>query len=138
MPGLKPRYRPQFMVNQIEEAKRISNKHCALHNMVQRAKLVLLLHQLPDMNNPQATHLLGRHENWVCYWRKHWTTEEFSLRDKPRSGRKPSSLSSNDHALIEAIACEFPMQRDQPLSRYSTMDIVRVVKADLLNDQSNQ
>jgi hypothetical protein len=32
--------------------------------------------------------------------------------------------------MIKAIACEFPRQRQQPLSRYSTMDIVRVVKED--------
>jgi transposase len=129
MPGLKPRYRPQFTVNQIEEAKRISNKHSAPHNIMQRAKLVLLLHQQPDMDNPQAARLLGRHENWVRYWRKRWATEGFSLSDKPRSGRKPT-LSADDHALIKAIACEFPRQRRQPLSRYSTMDIVRVVKAE--------
>jgi hypothetical protein len=63
MPGLKPRYRPSFSVNQIEEAERISNKHTAPHNKVQRAKLVLLLHQQPDMDNPQAARFLGRHEN---------------------------------------------------------------------------
>jgi hypothetical protein len=63
MPGLKPRYRPSFTVNQIEEAERISNKHTAPHNKVQRTKLVLLLHQQPDMDNPQAARLLGRHEN---------------------------------------------------------------------------
>jgi hypothetical protein len=64
----------------------------------------------------------------VRYWRKSWATEEFSLSDKPRSGRKPS-LSAEDHALIKAIAFEYPIQRSQPFSRYSTMDIVRVVKA---------
>ncbi len=32
--------------------------------------------------------------------------------------------------MIKAIACEFPHQRQHPLSRYSIMDIVRVVKAD--------
>ena len=129
MPGLKSIYRPKFTINQIEEAERISQKHTAPHNKVQRAKLVLLLHQHPDMDNPPAARLLGRHENWVRYWRKRWATEGFSLSDKPRSGRKPT-LSANDHALIKAIACEFPVQRSQPLSRYSTMDIVRIVKAE--------
>ena len=129
MPGLKPIYRPKFTINQIEEAQRICNKHSAPHHMVQRAKLVLLLHQHPDIDNPRAARLVGRHENWVRYWRKRWAIEGFSLRDKPRSGRTPT-LSANDHALIKAIACEFPMQRHQPLSRYSTMDIVRVVKAE--------
>ena len=129
MPGLKPKFRPQFTVNQIKEAQRISQKHTAPHNMVQRAKLALVLQQQPDIENPQAARQLGRHENWVRYWRKRWASEEFSLSDKPRSGRKPI-LSANDHALIKAIACEFPLQRSQPLSRYSTMDIVRVVQAE--------
>ena len=35
-----------------------------------------------------------------------------------------------DHALVKAIACEFPSERQKPLSRYSTMDIVRVIKED--------
>ena len=83
----------------------------------------------PDMDNPPAVRLLGPHENWVCYWRKRWVSEEFPLSDKPRS-RQKSSLSADDHVLIKAIACEFPMQRRQPLSRYSTMDIVRVIKTD--------
>lgn len=32
--------------------------------------------------------------------------------------------------MIKAIACEFPAVHDQPLSRFSTMDIVRVIEAD--------
>ena len=77
MPGLKPLYRPQFTVDQIEEAQRICNKHSAPHNMVQRAKLVLLLHQHPDIDNPRAARLVGRHENWVRYWRKRWPSRDF-------------------------------------------------------------
>lgn len=90
MPGLKPIYCPVFTEDQIKEAERISTKHSAPYNQVQRAKLALLLHERPDIENPVAGHLLGRHENWVRYWRKRWCHEGFSLTDKHRSGRKPA------------------------------------------------
>jgi len=90
MPGLKPIYRPSFAEDQIKEAERITRKHTASYNQVQRAKLVLLLHKQPDIENPIAARLLGRHENWVRYWRKRWCHDGFSLKDKHRSGRKPA------------------------------------------------
>lgn len=34
-----------------------------------------------------------------------------------------------DVALVEALACERPTQREQPLSRYSTADLVRYIEA---------
>ncbi len=90
MPGPKPYYRPTFTSEEIEQAKRIANKHTASYNQVQRAKLALLLHEKPDLQNPVAARILGRHEHWVRYWRKRWHDEGFSLTDKPRSGRKPA------------------------------------------------
>ena len=90
MPGLKPIYRPRFTDDQINEAKKIAKKHTASHNQVVRAQLVLLLHEQPDLENPVAARRLGRHENWVRYWRKRWCDEGFSLMDKHRSGRKPA------------------------------------------------
>lgn len=88
MPGLKPIYCPVFTEDQIKAAERISTKHSAPFNQVQRAKLALLLHDRPDIENPVAGQILGRHENWVRYWRKRWCNEGFSLTDKHRSGRK--------------------------------------------------
>ena len=90
MPGMKPIYPPLFTDEQIKEAARISKKHTAPHNLVQRAKLVLLLHEQPDIENPMAGRLLGRHENWVRNWRKRWCKQGFTLTDKHRSGRKPA------------------------------------------------
>jgi len=90
MPGLKPIYCPVFTEEQIKAAERISTKHSAPFNQVQRAKLALLLHDRPDIENPVAGQILGRHENWVRYWRKRWCNEGFSLTDKHRSGRKPA------------------------------------------------
>lgn len=90
MPGLKPIYRPTFSEAEIEECNRIIRQYTAPLHLVQRAKLALLLHEHSDIENPVAARQLGRHENWVRYWRKRWVEEGFSLEDKQRSGRKPS------------------------------------------------
>src|SRR5258708_5304302 len=44
------------------------------------------------------------------------------LRDRPRCGR-PSVLPPTTHALVIALACERPAERDVPLSRYSLSEI---------------
>src|SRR5207253_11129738 len=44
------------------------------------------------------------------------------LQDRPRRGR-PSSLRPTTHALVVALACEPPEDRDVPLSRYSLSDL---------------
>jgi len=92
MPGMKPQYCPRFTGEEINEALRITKKHTASHNQVQRAQLVLLLHEQPDIENPVAARRFGRHENWVryCPAKAGWCTEGFSLTDKHRSGRKPA------------------------------------------------
>jgi hypothetical protein len=90
MPGLKPIYRPSFSDSEIAECERITRQYTAPLHLVQRAKLALLLHEHPDIENPVAARMLDRHENWARYWRKRWVEEGFSLEDKPRSGRKPS------------------------------------------------
>lgn len=127
MPGLKPIYRPTFTPDQIVAAKRLSKKQAAPFAVVQRAKLILLLAQQPDIENPVAARRLGRHENWVRVWRKRWVVSGFSLEDQPRTGR-PRIYTIQDHTQIKALACEFPAQREQPLSRYSTSDLVRLIQ----------
>ena len=98
MPGPKPIYCPTFTKEDVKQAERISKKHTACYNQVQRAKLVLLLNEKPDLENPVAARILGRHENWVRYWRKRWHKEGFSLTDKPRSGCKPAFSPSRPRA----------------------------------------
>lgn len=67
MPGMKPQYCPRFTNEQINKALTITEKHTASHNQVQRAQLVPLLHEQPDLENPVAAPRFGRHENWVRY-----------------------------------------------------------------------
>lgn len=44
------------------------------------------------------------------------------LNDRPRSGR-PLAIKSTTHALVVALACERPADRDVPLSRYSLSEL---------------
>jgi hypothetical protein len=89
MPGPLPYYQPTFTSEQVAACARVVRRHTAPQAQVYRAKLALLLHTQPTLDNPTAGHRLGKHENWVRYWRRTWATEGFRLADKPGRGRKP-------------------------------------------------
>lgn len=92
MPGPTPQYQPSIPQELTAPLEQITRKTTAPHQLVQRAKLALLLQAQPDVDNPALARQLGQHFNWVRYWRKRWATEGFSveaLRDKPGRGRKP-------------------------------------------------
>ncbi|GAC1485198.1 MAG: hypothetical protein PVSMB9_11090 [Candidatus Dormibacteria bacterium] len=44
------------------------------------------------------------------------------LRDRPRSGR-PTVITPTTRALVVALACELPAERNVPLSRYSLSEL---------------
>jgi hypothetical protein len=90
MPGPLPLYQPTFTVEQIAACERVVRQHTAPQARVYRAKLALLLQSQPMLDNPTAARQLGKHENWVRYWRRIWTKEGFRLADKPGRGRKPA------------------------------------------------
>jgi transposase len=52
------------------------------------------------------------------------------LQDRPRRGR-PSSLRATTHALVVALACEPPEDRDVPLSRYSLSELTAQMAVEL-------
>jgi hypothetical protein len=90
LPGPLPLYQPTFTSEQIAACERVVRQHTAPQAQVYRAKLALLLHGQPTLDNPTAARQLGKHENWVRYWRRLWSTEGFRLQDKPGRGRKPA------------------------------------------------
>ena len=98
MPGPAPAYQPPFTDDEIAQCQRLVRQHTAPQAQVYRAKLALLLHEQPALDNVTAGKYLGKHENWVRYWRRIWTTAGFRLTDKPGRGRKPSfSPSATGH-----------------------------------------
>jgi transposase len=89
MPGPAPRYRPLFTAEQISTLEQLVGQRNARYGRVQRAKLALLLHAEPAIDNVAAGKRLGQHPNWVRKWRKRWAIEGFSLEERPGRGRKP-------------------------------------------------
>ena len=56
---------------------------------VQRFRLVLLLHEQPDMKNDKAAMEVGLSARQVQRWRSRWAAGDFSIEDQPGRGRKP-------------------------------------------------
>lgn len=124
--GPPPIFQPAFTAAQIDEAERTVRRTSARHAVVQRARLVLLLHHQPPITSPAAAHELGQSAGWVRKWRRRWASSGFSLEDAPRPGRRPR-FSDLVRALVIAIACELPCQRDLPLSRHFASSVWQVV-----------
>ncbi len=90
MAGPAPIYRPTFSEAQIAACRALLRRQSAPQAQAYRAKLALLLHDNPALDNEAAGRQLGKHANWVRYWRKTWATEGFRLVDKGGRGRKPA------------------------------------------------
>lgn len=90
MAGPAPTYRPTFAEAQVAECRALLRRHSAPQARVYRAKLALLLHEHPTLDNEAAGRALGKHANWVRYWRRAWVREGFRLTDKPGRGAKPT------------------------------------------------
>jgi transposase len=89
MAGPPPQYQSTFSEEHLAACRRVVQQHTAPQAQVARAKLALLLHEAPGLDNPTAGRRLGKHPNWVRDWRRTWVTEGFRLTDKPGRGRKP-------------------------------------------------
>jgi hypothetical protein len=90
MAGPAPAYQPTFTVEQVALCERTARQHSAPQAHVYRARLALLLHAEPGLDNEAAGRRLGKHANWVRSWRRIWATAGFRLADKPGRGRKPA------------------------------------------------
>ncbi len=89
MAGPAPAYQPTFSEAQMTDCRALIRRQNAPQAQVYRAKLALLLHAAPDLDNEAAGRQLGKHANWVRYWRKAWARDGFRLVDKGGRGRKP-------------------------------------------------
>jgi transposase len=70
----------------------------------------------------------------VQRWRARFTAVGCDgLQDRPRRGR-PTRLQPTTRALVVALACERPADRDVPLSRYSLSEIATEVSNVLVSD----
>ena len=60
-----------------------------MQRLLRRMVEFAVLHAAPGLDNEAAGRQLGKHANWVRYWRKTWARDGFRLADKGGRGRKP-------------------------------------------------
>jgi hypothetical protein len=116
--GPPPKYQPRFTEAEVAQAQAWATSQTLPHAEMQRARLVLLLHEQPDLRSLDAGRRLRQSASWVCKWRRRWVERGFSLQDTPHRGR-PQQFADWVLALVIAIACELPSQRSgsQPALR---------------------
>ena len=97
-------------------------RHRSEQRAALRARIVLMAAR--GAPNAVIAQTLGVVPNTVWKWRKRFCQEGLAgLADRPRSGRPPV-FGPEVIALVKAMACELPAERDVPLSRYATSDLV--------------
>jgi len=131
---LYPKYQPVFSAEEVKTAQETSRKHTAPQSQAKRAQLVMLLADNPQRSSPSCADELNLHEQTVRKWRKRWTQEEFTLEDRPRSGRR-WSFSPLQKVSIKAIACELPACHKLPFSRLSISDIATIAITEGIVDE---
>jgi Homeodomain-like domain-containing protein len=89
MRGPKPTHRPTFPDEFLREAQSFHRQRKISFQLRQRAALVCLLHQEPQISHPEAAAALHMPIDWVRRWRRRWALGDFSLEDKPGRGCKP-------------------------------------------------
>jgi transposase len=127
--GPPPTYQPHFSETELAEARAWACSQALPHSEVQRARLVLLLNEQPDLPSPEAARRLGQSTAWVCKWRRRWVEQGFTLQDAPRPGRRPQ-FADWVLALVIAIACELPSRLGLPLSRHFASSVRQVVRTE--------
>lgn len=89
MAGPAPTHQPLITAEEVATCQALLRRHSAPQAQVFRAQLAVLLHADPACDSEAAGRRLGKHGNWVRYWRRSWATDGFRLTDRPGRGRKP-------------------------------------------------
>jgi Helix-turn-helix domain len=101
MPGPRPAF-CTFPDDFLQDAMDAVRRRTVAVQTVQRFRLVLLLHEQPDLGNNEAAAAVGLSSRQVQRWRSRWSAGDFSIEDHPGRGRKAafpptgSSVDSGD------------------------------------------
>jgi hypothetical protein len=74
----------------LQEARKTVRRRTAAIRDVQRARLVLTLHDHPNWSPDEAAQTVGLSARQVQRWRQRWVTGDFSIEDEKGRGRKPA------------------------------------------------
>ena len=89
MPGPVPA-RCTFPDDFVQDALDTVRRRTAAVQVVQRFRLVLLLHEQPSLRNEDAAEAVGLSPRQVQRWRSRWASGDFCIEDQPGRGRKPA------------------------------------------------
>jgi hypothetical protein len=77
-----------FPAKFLAEAQALRRQRTIAFQLRQRAALVCLLHQEPEISHPEAAAAMHMPIDWIRRWRRRWALGDWSLEDKPGRGRK--------------------------------------------------
>ena len=88
MAGPLSAFCPLFPQDFLVEARATVRRKTAPHQLVQRCRLVLLLHENPHEGQEEAGRRVGLSGRQVLRWRQRWAAGDFSVADTPGRGCK--------------------------------------------------
>jgi putative transposase len=117
------KYKIDLSVEEKEELNRLVRKQSVSQNIAKRAKLILLVAE-EKLKNIEISKKIGIVQSQLPQWIKRWqeankeTEVEERLKDKARSGRKPT-ITAEQWCKIMALACEKPENHGVPITHWS-------------------
>jgi transposase len=124
MPGPRSKYAVTLTAEQEARLQHLSGCYMAPFATVQRAQLLLLVHQHPKWSDATIAQEVRCHVNTVRQWRQRWRATD-SLRDAPRAGRR-RTFTPLQRTRVVALACSAPRQYGKPWQRWSGEKLARV------------
>ena len=124
MPGPCPKYQVELTEEQVRSLTHLNRTHTAPFVQVQRARILLLAYQRPEMSNQAIARQVGCHLDTVRVWRQRWQTDKV-ITDRPRSGAK-RDFTPTQRAQVIALACSSPRDHGKVWARWSGEKLARV------------
>ena len=117
------KYKINLSVEEKKELNRLVRKQSISQSIAKRARLILLVAE-EKLQHIEISKKVGIVQSQLPQWIKRWqeankeTEVEERLKDKARSGRKPT-ITAEQWCKIMALACEKPENHGVPITHWS-------------------
>jgi putative transposase len=117
------KYKIDLSVEEKKELNRLVRKQSISQSIAKRARLILLVAE-EKLQHIEISKKVGIVQSQLPQWIKRWqeankeTEVEERLKDKARSGRKPT-ITAEQWCKIMALACEKPENHGVPITHWS-------------------